>query len=281
MRITVGGNAGIGRADGINFIIQSQSDTAGGAGGGMGYAGITNSIGIGFDTFNNQSPYDLYGVSNQISQYYNNNVEINLNGSVRSVQQTKICNLELADGKIKHVWVDYSGGSNGGILKVYISNSSTKPTNPSITRTGMDLCEVFPNCECKKLTPAGENSNCANCDCSVYAGTYGGYLVTSPIECINQGKYPVQVTKGDNTTDTELGCFKQIKTCYECYNIANCDTEGYYPDDTDCGPPVNPGNIPTSTTTTTSTSTTISTTTSSTTTTPSNCQQVTVFTFST
>lgn len=284
MRMTPGADPGLGRADGITFIIQSQSDTAGEEGGGMGYAGISNSIAIGFDTYNNNLPTDLYGENNQISQFYSNNVEINLNGiediygeSVESVQQTKICNLELADGQIKHVWVDYTGGTAGGILSVYISNSATKPLNPSIVRTGMDLCEVFPNCECATLTPAGTDSNCANCVCSSYAGTYGGYLVSSALECATQGKYPVLVNVGDNTTDFALGCFKDERTCYECYTIANCNSEGYYEDDTDCGPPIVEGVPPTTTTTTTTTTT--STTTTSATTTPSNCQQVSVFGF--
>jgi len=158
----------------------------------------------------------------------------------------------------------------------------SKPLNPVIQRFGMDLCEAFPNCECQTLTPAGEDSNCPNCACSSYAGTYtNANLVALAIECITQGKYPVAVNVGDNTTNFQAGCFKNTRTCYECYNIASCATEGYYPDNTDCGPPVNPGNPPTSTTTTTTTTTTTSTTTtSSSTTTPSNCQQVTVFTFS-
>jgi hypothetical protein len=91
----------------------------------------------------------------------------------------------------------------------------SKPLNPVIQRLGMDLCEIFPNCECKTLTPAGTDSNCANCICSTYAGTYGGYLVGSALECANQGKYPVEVEVGDNTTNFALGCFKNTRTCYD------------------------------------------------------------------
>ena len=44
---------GIDPADGITFTLQTVSNTAGGAGGGMGYAGLTPSVAIEFDTFNN------------------------------------------------------------------------------------------------------------------------------------------------------------------------------------------------------------------------------------
>ena len=44
---------GNGGADGIAFVIQSLSNTEGGGGGGLGYRGISPSIAIEFDTFNN------------------------------------------------------------------------------------------------------------------------------------------------------------------------------------------------------------------------------------
>ena len=44
---------GNGGADGIAFVLQSLSNTEGGGGGGLGYRGISPSIAIEFDTFNN------------------------------------------------------------------------------------------------------------------------------------------------------------------------------------------------------------------------------------
>src|SRR4030095_1052781 len=40
-------------ADGLVFVVQTQNNNVGGAGGGIGYAGITPSVGIEFDTYNN------------------------------------------------------------------------------------------------------------------------------------------------------------------------------------------------------------------------------------
>jgi phage gpG-like protein len=96
------------RADGITFIIQSAADTAGGVGGGMGYYGIPQSIGVGFDTYYNADINDIN----------NNHVEINLDGSVQS-QQVSLCPTDLSDGRIKHVWIDYDENRT---IRVYIAD---------------------------------------------------------------------------------------------------------------------------------------------------------------
>ncbi len=48
------GNSDAG-ADGIAFVLQNQSLNAGSSGGGLGYAGITPSFAVEFDTYNNGS----------------------------------------------------------------------------------------------------------------------------------------------------------------------------------------------------------------------------------
>ena len=110
----------------------------------------------------------------------------------------------------------------------------SKPLTPTIQRVGMDLCEVFPNCECKTLTPIGEDSNCPNCPCYVYPGTYGGYLEDAAVICTNQGKYPIEVQVGDSSLSIPGACVKNPRTCYECYTIETCTNQGYYEDGTTC-----------------------------------------------
>src|ERR1700730_17961950 len=44
---------GIDPADGLVFVVQPVSSSIGGSGGGIGYSGIPNSIGVEFDTFQN------------------------------------------------------------------------------------------------------------------------------------------------------------------------------------------------------------------------------------
>lgn len=46
---------GIAPADGIAFVLQTVNNNVGGLGGGLGYLGIANSVGIEFDTYNNGS----------------------------------------------------------------------------------------------------------------------------------------------------------------------------------------------------------------------------------
>lgn len=98
------------RGDGLTFIIQSESfDASGYNGGALGYAGIENSIGIGFDTFRNYS-----------IDYNNNCIEIDLNGDLSNSVQQVTSPIDLADGRIKHVWIDYDENRN---IKVYIEDT--------------------------------------------------------------------------------------------------------------------------------------------------------------
>src|SRR5574340_58953 len=62
-------------ADGIVFIVQTNSNNGGGGGGGIGYDGIPNSVGIEFDTWNNGS----------IDGNSSNHVGIDVGGSVNSL----------------------------------------------------------------------------------------------------------------------------------------------------------------------------------------------------
>ena len=43
-------------ADGLVFAIQTNANNVGGAGGGIGFAGIPNSVGVEFDTYDNGEP---------------------------------------------------------------------------------------------------------------------------------------------------------------------------------------------------------------------------------
>lgn len=70
----IGDNDGQG-ADGLVFVIQTVSDTAGGIGAGLGYASIDNSLGIEFDTFDNEDIFD---------DFDGNHIGVNLNGSIIS-----------------------------------------------------------------------------------------------------------------------------------------------------------------------------------------------------
>jgi len=114
-------------ADGIVFAVQTVSNTAGGGGGGIGYAGITNSVGVEFDTFNNGEPGG------------GNHVGIDLNGSVTSVTSLAIPG-RFNDGAVWFAWVDYNGVTD--LLEVRVSNTPARPAAATIFTT-VDLPTVL------------------------------------------------------------------------------------------------------------------------------------------
>jgi hypothetical protein len=114
-------------ADGIVFAVQTVSNTAGGGGGGIGYAGITNSVGVEFDTYNNGEPGG------------GNHVGIDLNGSVTSVTSLAIPG-RFNDGAVWFAWVDYNGVTD--LLEVRVSNTPARPATATIFTT-VDLPTVL------------------------------------------------------------------------------------------------------------------------------------------
>lgn len=103
-----------GGADGIVFVIQTNANTAGGSGGGIGYYGIDNSVGIEFDNWHNGENGDISG----------SHVGINLDGSVNSVVQADV-SPSLDNQNIWHAWVDYDGTAD--LLEVRLSTLAVRP----------------------------------------------------------------------------------------------------------------------------------------------------------
>jgi VCBS repeat-containing protein len=117
-----GGNWGINGADGLVFVIQTKANNVGGSGGGIGYQGISPSVGVEFDTFYNDESYAQDPSGNHIG--------INLNGSAHSVA-TFNPTASLKQG-IWSVWVDYNGGTKKLEVRA-VENSTTRPANPTLT----------------------------------------------------------------------------------------------------------------------------------------------------
>jgi hypothetical protein len=117
---------GIGAADGMTFVLQTQGANAlGGTGGDEGYVGIAPSVAVEFDTWLN-SPFD----SND------NHVAILTNGVLSDIDpQTPygVTNCQLtgafgcmSNGDVWSVWIDYDGAN----LNVALAdNSTTRPAN--------------------------------------------------------------------------------------------------------------------------------------------------------
>ncbi len=116
-------------ADGIVFTVQTVSNSVGGIGGGIGYLGISNSVGIEYDTWDNGGIDDFDG----------NHVGIDLNGSVDAVLQTPIA-TRMNNGAVWYSWVDYDGASSQ--LEVRLSQTSVRPTSALLAYT-TDLSSVL------------------------------------------------------------------------------------------------------------------------------------------
>ena len=115
-------------ADGIVFVLQTVSNTAGGGGGGIGYSGLTNSVGIEFDNWFNS------GIDPS-----SNHVGIDVNGDVDSVVTSNSI-AALDSGDTFTAWVDYDGVND--VLEVRANTTGVRPATALLTY-GIDLVQVL------------------------------------------------------------------------------------------------------------------------------------------
>ena len=118
-------------ADGITFTIQNSPqgrNALGGGGGGLGYAGISNSVAVELDTWQNRSIGDING----------NHVGINVNGSVKSQIQASLSG-SLENGKETTLRVKWEYlGNNRAKLTVELPEHHTR-----ISQTINNITEIF------------------------------------------------------------------------------------------------------------------------------------------
>jgi len=118
------GNGGLSQsdgpgADGITFIIADAPTHLGNTGGFLAYNGVSPSLVVEFDTWNNT--WDSNG----------NHIGINLNGNVASVAQTFV-SPRFNNGVVKFAWVDYDAATT--TLEVRVSQTPVRPATPNLTR---------------------------------------------------------------------------------------------------------------------------------------------------
>jgi hypothetical protein len=116
------GDGGEDGADGLVFVVKNSNAKAlGGAGGGLGYLGVSNSLGIEFDTFRNLSHNDPSG----------NHVGVNLGGSVES-KDAKIIETGLFNnGQAWTAWIDYNDLTKTVDVRL-ANNSNSRPDSSTL-----------------------------------------------------------------------------------------------------------------------------------------------------
>lgn len=105
-------------ADGLVFVVQNVSSSIGGGGGGLGYAGISPSVGVEFDTWFNGDVGDVNS----------NHVGIDTNGSVTSLTQLPVT-PNFDNGDVWTAWIDYDGTA----LDVRVNNTGVRPVLPTLS----------------------------------------------------------------------------------------------------------------------------------------------------
>ncbi|TAL14000.1 MAG: PEP-CTERM sorting domain-containing protein [Aquabacterium sp.] len=115
-------------ADGLAFTLQTTANNVGGNGGGLGYYGLANSVGIEFDTYDNGET----GASNHVG--------IDVNGSMNSVATTTELTPDFDNGETWYAWVDYNGATQN--LEVRWSQTNTRPTAAGLAAT-VDLPTIL------------------------------------------------------------------------------------------------------------------------------------------
>jgi hypothetical protein len=130
-------------ADGITFAIQTDSSSAGGVGNGIGYGGISPSLGVKFDTFHNP----------ELSDPSDNYIGLALNGDVDNLHNpqswtspwyTNIfkTTYDMKDGNVHYAWIDYDGIKKN--IKVHISNDPDLQTATQVLNVNnVDLGRIF------------------------------------------------------------------------------------------------------------------------------------------
>lgn len=118
-----------GGADGLTFTVQTQANNVGGIGGGIGYAGITPSVTVEFDTFDNGE----VGASNHVAIHQNGNPSSPL-------ASTPEISPDFDNGSVWHAWVDYNGSSK--LLEVRWADSASRPFAAGLSAT-VDLPSVL------------------------------------------------------------------------------------------------------------------------------------------
>jgi hypothetical protein len=146
-----GDNDGLG-ADGITFVVQTVANNVGGLGGGIGYLGISHSVGTEFDTWNNGTSWgDPDG----------NHVNFDFGGAFSLSGAAPVTN-RMNNGSVWNAWVDYNGNTQSLELRL-LEGSNVRPL-AAILATTVDLAAQLGTTDAFVGFTSGTGSAFANHD---------------------------------------------------------------------------------------------------------------------
>ncbi len=128
-------------ADGMSFILQPLNSGVFGPGGGVGFNGITPSLGVVMDSYTDNPTDPGY---QHISIHKNGDELHGTTNELKSYTTAIGFPANITDG-LDHLfrfsWIPTSGGS--GIISAYFGNATTLPLTPTITYTGNIINTIF------------------------------------------------------------------------------------------------------------------------------------------
>ena len=128
-------------ADGMTFVLQPLSSGVFGPGGGVGYQGITPSLGVVMDTYVDNPTDPSY---QHISIHKNGDVLHNTTNQLVSYTAAVGFPSNITDGldhKFRFTWTPTTSGV--GTINVYFGTATTLPTTPTLTYTGNIVFDIF------------------------------------------------------------------------------------------------------------------------------------------
>ena len=177
------------RADGMTFCIQQASNTAGSAGGGLGYQNIPGkSIAIEYDIYDNG---EVGG---------NNHIALDINGVLHSGSTNVVASpVNLADGTNKHNWIEYNGTTR--VLEVRISNTTTRPTAATLRVSNLNLATNFLN-----NTDVFFGFTAATGGATAEHGVYSASVNDNPTPLLPTGSYSQGIASVAVTSSNNFSC---------------------------------------------------------------------------
>lgn len=160
---------GQGGADGLVFVVQTISPAAlGGGGGALGYTGIGSSVGVEFDTWQN----------NELNDPGTNHIGVvsggNVNHGAGAPDATNVAG-QFDDGEIWYAWIDYDGTT----LEVRANQTGIMPA-ASLLSTTIDIAALVGGTEAYLGFTGATGAAYGNHDILSWEYGSGGNVIPEP-----------------------------------------------------------------------------------------------------